>query len=174
MVAGKGWAKLIKVIGIGAALLLGIILAAIVWAALAWAVIYPPAYVYRVLAWRESDNDDYRYHFPKRPLVATNPSPFPEALQMEAVAAAFERQEGIVDLAQFLADNDTQAFLVLQDGAGDAGGYDFAALGDHGQISYVAPSKNLVIVRHGTSYGDLGSDWSWTDMMYQFVSDWGE
>jgi CubicO group peptidase (beta-lactamase class C family) len=57
---------------------------------------------------------------------------------------------------------------------GDAGGYDFAALGDHGQIIYVAPSKNLVIVRHGTSYGDLPSDRSWTDMLYQFVSDWEE
>lgn len=49
--------------------------------------------------------------------------------------------------------------------------YDFAAEGDHGQIIYVSPHKNLIIVRNGEEYG---RDWGmakWMDMIYQFASD---
>lgn len=53
-------------------------------------------------------------------------------------------------------------------------GYDFSALGDHGQIIYVAPSKNLVIVRIGYEWGFSGSDDEasarWWTALYEFVT----
>ena len=55
-------------------------------------------------------------------------------------------------------------------------GYDFAARGDHGQFIYVAPSKNLVIVRIGYEWGFPGSDAEagaeWMTALYQFVTDY--
>ena len=55
-------------------------------------------------------------------------------------------------------------------------GYDFAALGDNGQLIYVAPSKNLVIVRIGYEWGFPGSDAEaiaeWMTALYQFVTDY--
>jgi CubicO group peptidase (beta-lactamase class C family) len=50
-------------------------------------------------------------------------------------------------------------------------GYDFAAVGDHGQFIYVSPAKNLIIVRNGLEYG---YDWSWADwieVVYQSASE---
>ncbi len=50
-------------------------------------------------------------------------------------------------------------------------GYDFAAVGDHGQFIYVSPAKNLIIVRNGLEYG---YDWTWSDWIkaaYDFVSE---
>jgi CubicO group peptidase (beta-lactamase class C family) len=53
--------------------------------------------------------------------------------------------------------------------------YDFAARGDHGQFIYVAPGKNLIIVRNGPDWGFPGSDaqagTQWMQAFYQFVSD---
>jgi CubicO group peptidase (beta-lactamase class C family) len=49
--------------------------------------------------------------------------------------------------------------------------FDFIAAGDHGQYIYVSPSKNLIIVRNGLAYGELG-DADWFDLFYQFRSDY--
>jgi CubicO group peptidase (beta-lactamase class C family) len=48
-------------------------------------------------------------------------------------------------------------------------GYDFAAEGDRGQIIYVSPHKNLIIVRNGTDYGIPFSDW--VQSLYEFSSE---
>lgn len=54
--------------------------------------------------------------------------------------------------------------------------YDFSARGDHGQFIYVAPSKDLVIVRIGYEWGFPGSDAEagaeWMTALYQFVTDY--
>jgi len=48
-------------------------------------------------------------------------------------------------------------------------GYDFAAEGDRGQFIYVAPHKNLIIVRNGTDYG-ISFD-EWVRSFYRFASE---
>lgn len=81
-------------------------------------MIYPREYVYRVLVWRDSDVDDYRYNFPQRRLTAASkPSPFEEAVDMNHVATVFEAQPEIDDLESYLANSETLAFIVIQDGA---------------------------------------------------------
>jgi CubicO group peptidase (beta-lactamase class C family) len=49
------------------------------------------------------------------------------------------------------------------------GGHDFLAWGDHGQYIYVSPEKNLVIVRNGLEFGNLGDD-QWVKLFYDFAS----
>jgi CubicO group peptidase (beta-lactamase class C family) len=49
----------------------------------------------------------------------------------------------------------------------DGEAYDFAAEGDHGQIIYVSPQANLIIVRLGTEYGI--EMFEWLDAFYQFA-----
>lgn len=55
-------------------------------------------------------------------------------------------------------------------------GYDFSARGDHGQFIYVAPSKNLVIVRIGYEWGFPGSDAEagaeWMMALHEFVTEY--
>ena len=51
------------------------------------------------------------------------------------------------------------------------GGYDLAALGDRGQLIYLSPLKNLVIVRHGETYGLPGSALNWSDLLFAFASE---
>jgi CubicO group peptidase (beta-lactamase class C family) len=46
---------------------------------------------------------------------------------------------------------------------------DFAAEGDHGQLIYVSPANDLIIVRNGTSYGDSSS--LWMDAFYTAAGD---
>jgi CubicO group peptidase (beta-lactamase class C family) len=48
-------------------------------------------------------------------------------------------------------------------------GFDFAAEGDRGQIIYVAPHKDLIIVRNGTGYGILPEEWVLA--LYEFASE---
>lgn len=48
-----------------------------VWLVAAGAV-YSPEYVRRVLAWQESDQEDYLHRFPLRPL---RPSPSPQSVR---------------------------------------------------------------------------------------------
>lgn len=48
------------------------------------------------------------------------------------------------------------------------GNYDFFAMGNFGQYIYVSPQKNLIIVRHGESYGVDTMDWS--GIFYDFAS----
>jgi CubicO group peptidase (beta-lactamase class C family) len=52
---------------------------------------------------------------------------------------------------------------------GDA--YDFAAEGDHGQIIYISPHKNLIVVRNGFDYGpDFGMS-DWIKAFYEFAGE---
>jgi CubicO group peptidase (beta-lactamase class C family) len=48
--------------------------------------------------------------------------------------------------------------------------FDFAAAGDRGQYIYVSPSKNLIIVRNSTAYGEFGDE-EWLKLFYQFASE---
>lgn len=87
----------------------------IVWLGAA-AVIYSPEYVGRVLAWGESDQGDYLNNFPLSPLA---PSPatfsFEEAPDEEKVRGVFESALGVPDFDAFLAENETQALIVIHD-----------------------------------------------------------
>lgn len=55
-------------------------------------------------------------------------------------------------------------------------GYDFSAMGDHGQLIYVAPHRRLIIVRNGLDYGppdgDVRSGGDWTRALYRFATEW--
>lgn len=51
----------------------------------------------------------------------------------------------------------------------DGAASDFFAEGDHGQLIYVSPSRDLIVVRFGTEYGIPWHDW--IDGVYAAVSD---
>ena len=48
--------------------------------------------------------------------------------------------------------------------------YDFIALGNHGQFIYISPSKNLIILRFGESYGEFGGAEGWVELFYDFAT----
>lgn len=108
------FSKILKYLLVVIGGLVGIVLIVVIAAS----IYYPGEYVYRMLAWGDSDVNDYRYNFPQRRLAASsNPSPFPVALAPDHVASVFETQPEIDDLEVFLAEGETQAFIVIQDGA---------------------------------------------------------
>ena len=80
------------------------------------ALVYPPEYIYRVLAWQESDYGDYMNNFPSRGLKAA-----PEAFVFDLAAdeqragRVFESTIGVDDFDAFLEEGGTQAFIVIQD-----------------------------------------------------------
>jgi CubicO group peptidase (beta-lactamase class C family) len=77
--------------------------------------VYPPEYVYRVLVWQESDAFDWQ-KFPARPLSAA-PAAYHFAVALDPrVEEVFGQLAGVDDWSAFLAANDTQAFIVIQDG----------------------------------------------------------
>jgi CubicO group peptidase (beta-lactamase class C family) len=94
-----------------------VLLALVGFAVLVSCLIYPPAYVYRVIWWNLADVNDYR-RFPAQEL-RTRPSgfSFPRSLDEARVASLFEAEPEVDRLDEFLAANDTQAFLVIQDDA---------------------------------------------------------
>lgn len=55
-------------------------------------------------------------------------------------------------------------------------GYDFTAMGDHGQFIYVAPHQRPIIVRNGLDYGppdsDVSSGGDWVRAFYRFATEW--
>ena len=70
-----------------ALIVIGALVGIVVVALVVLNIVYPWEYVYRVLAWQESDVNDYRYNFPQRRLeAATSPHPFEVMLDMERVA----------------------------------------------------------------------------------------
>jgi CubicO group peptidase (beta-lactamase class C family) len=98
----------------------GLILAAIVGLAATWAlaaaVVYSPEYVGRVITSGESEYGDYLHTFPLSPLAASqNPFRFEEAPEEDRVSAIFESVLGVDDLDSFLAEAETQAFIVIHD-----------------------------------------------------------
>jgi CubicO group peptidase (beta-lactamase class C family) len=93
------------------------IVAASGWLAVA-SVMYSPEYVFRTIAWGESDVGDYLNNFPKRPLIAANEAlPFPSELDETRVASVFESAFSVDDLDAFLTQTETQSFIVIRDDA---------------------------------------------------------
>lgn len=102
--------KLLKRLGIG---LLALISALLLYAYLA----HPAEYVNRVLRWGNADVYDYQ-KFPERTIEAPDSHfDFPLALDEDRVRTQFEVDSAIDDFDSFLADNRTQAFIVIQDDA---------------------------------------------------------
>jgi CubicO group peptidase (beta-lactamase class C family) len=56
----------------------------------------------------------------------------------------------------------------------DEQNYDFMALGNKGQIIYISPQKNLIILRFGEDYGEFGGAQGWVEMFYGFATDFIE
>lgn len=103
------------VLALAATLVVAFVAAAVVLLA-----IYPPQYLVRLVAHRQSDVHDYLV-FPDRPIAAaTQPQPFrlpsdPEAAETE-VRAGMERDPLVGDdLESFLTSSGTQAFIVIRD-----------------------------------------------------------
>jgi CubicO group peptidase (beta-lactamase class C family) len=99
-------------------IILIVLIPLIIFLVLVWAFVsYPAEYVVRGLRWRIPEVTDYQ-KFPARDMMASSePFLFDEALDEARVQALFERDPAIDDLEAFLADNDTQAFIVIQDDA---------------------------------------------------------
>jgi len=78
---------------------------------------YPAEYVNRPLRWGESDVYDYQ-KFPERALdVSDSPFEFSLDLDGDRVRTRFEAVSAMDDFDSFLAENRTQAFIVIQDDA---------------------------------------------------------
>ena len=52
----------------------------------------------------------------------------------------------------------------------DGGADDFFAEGNHGQIIYVSPQANLIIVRNGETYGPGFGEFEWIEIFYHVAS----
>jgi CubicO group peptidase (beta-lactamase class C family) len=78
-------------------------------------LVYPPIYVYRTVAWRESDAFDWQ-KFPAHPLRAAPTAYHFDAAPDPRVEELFEQLSGTDDWDSFLEANNTQAFIVIQDG----------------------------------------------------------
>jgi CubicO group peptidase (beta-lactamase class C family) len=108
---GKRWTKIVRwgLVPVAAAVLFLVV--QIIWGL----VVYSPAYVWRVLAWGESDAFDWQ-KFPSHAVEAgPHAAPLPVA-EDRSVPASFARLAGVDDWEDFLAKNQTQSFLVIRDG----------------------------------------------------------
>jgi len=95
----------------------GIAVLLLIWLGTA-AIVYGPVYVLRVLRWGESSVETYLVDLPNRPLsAAQDPHVFDEDPDQAMVTAVLEHALGVSDLDQFMEESDTQALLVLEDGA---------------------------------------------------------
>ena len=78
-------------------------------------LVYSPQYVYRTIVWQDSDAFDWQ-KFPFHPLKASSaPQRFKVALDPR-VEELFAQLAGTEDWSHFLAEHDTQAFIVIRDG----------------------------------------------------------
>ena len=78
-------------------------------------IAYSPTYVYRVLAWRDSDAFDWQ-KFPNHPLKAS-PTPYQFASSPDPrVEELLTKLSGADNWDSFMEANGTQAFIVIQDG----------------------------------------------------------
>ena len=78
-------------------------------------LVYSPTYVYRTLAWQESDAFDWQ-KFPAHPLQASPTAYHFKSAPDPRVNELFEQLSGADDWDSFLEANNTQAFIVIQDG----------------------------------------------------------
>ena len=93
-----------------------IILGGIVFLALAATLLtYPPIYVYRVIAWGNSDSFDWQ-KFPEHRLESASVPYAFETAPDDRVAALFAQLAGADNWEIFLEENHTQAFIVIQNG----------------------------------------------------------
>ena len=103
--------KIIKVLR-----LILVILASVTLLAMAiLMLVYPPEYIYRVQVWQASDAFDWQ-KFPSHPLNAAPIAYHFEAAPDPRVAELFGQLAGTKDWDRYLQENDTQAFIVIQDG----------------------------------------------------------
>jgi CubicO group peptidase (beta-lactamase class C family) len=79
-------------------------------------IVYPPQYVWRVLAWRDADADDWQRFAMRRIAPAAGAQPLPRGLETAAVNAAWVSAGGEGNMEGELAALGTQAFLVLRGG----------------------------------------------------------
>jgi len=91
--------------------LVGLVGLVLVWGFLS----YPVEYVSRVLAWRESDAFDWQ-KFPAHRLEAAPTTFYFDESPDDLVANLFGALAGVDDWDAFLEANQTQAFIVIQDG----------------------------------------------------------
>lgn len=102
------WLRSLGIVGLA-------ILGLIVLFVTAACIVYPPVYVYRVLAWQQADVFDWQ-KFPSHPLRASSaPWHLPSAPDPR-VAGVLEEMTGVTDWEQVLSETSTQAFIVIQDG----------------------------------------------------------
>jgi CubicO group peptidase (beta-lactamase class C family) len=114
-------ARLLNAIGIFIIALIGLLLLGLILASIR----YPYEYVYRIVAWglmppgwADSHVNDYLNNFPSHPLeAAPQPFIFYESGDDEYVAGTFEDIMNVPDFDAFLEENDTKAFIVIQDDA---------------------------------------------------------
>jgi CubicO group peptidase (beta-lactamase class C family) len=78
-------------------------------------LVYPPEYVYRTILWQESDAFDWQ-KFPAHTLNAASTAYHFDVAPDSRVEELFEQLSGADDWDHFLETNDTQAFIVIQDG----------------------------------------------------------
>lgn len=98
----------VRLFGAGVALLAALLALA--------CVVYPPQYVYRVLAWRDADANDHQ-RFPSRAIApAARATELPQRLAPAAVHAAWSAAGGEGDMPSAHESLGTQAFIVLRDG----------------------------------------------------------
>lgn len=103
--------KLLRAFGIVVVAVIGIILIFLIVAVL----VYPPEYVYRVLAWGNSDVFDWQ-KFPFHPLSAAPSAYHFDEAPDPRVEQLFRELSGAEDWDRFQEENETQAFIVIQDG----------------------------------------------------------
>lgn len=92
-----------------------IVIGGIVFSLVLAVLVYPPEYVYRVLVWQDSDAFDWQ-KFPSHPLSAA-PTPYHFKVAPDPrVKELFQQLSGTKDWNRFLEENETQAFIVIQNG----------------------------------------------------------
>jgi CubicO group peptidase (beta-lactamase class C family) len=104
--------KFLKTLGILTTVLVGLLALFLAIAML----VYPPEYIYRTMVWRGSDAFDWQ-KFPSHPLTAAPTAYYFEAAPDPRVEEIFGSLTGTDDWNSFLEANDTQAFIIIQDGA---------------------------------------------------------
>ena len=100
--------KFLKYLGLGLLSFIGILI-------LYGSIAYSPKYVYRVLVWQDSDAFDWQ-KFPNHPLKAS-PTPYYFASSPDPrVEELLTSLSGADNWDNFMEENGTQAFIVIQDG----------------------------------------------------------
>ena len=96
-----------------AAVVVAIPLLAATLAVVAAAWLYSPEYVFRTMAWRESDVGDYLNNFPQRRLTAS-PNPLRFARGQDEASAVLAQALGTDHLDAFLTQTKTQSLIVIR------------------------------------------------------------